>query len=61
VITNQSLTEWQAAFAAAGFPSGPSRFQMAMSPELTKALTKTPVADGIIYITRGDDDGRLNL
>jgi hypothetical protein len=61
VITNQSLTEWQAAFAAAGFRSGPSRFQLAMSPELTKVLSKTPVADGTIHITRGDGDGRLNL
>jgi hypothetical protein len=61
VITNQSLIEWQDAFANAGFRSGPSRFQLAMSPELTKILSKTPVADGTIHITRGDGDGRLNL
>ncbi|HMF76649.1 MAG TPA: hypothetical protein VK604_13395 [Bryobacteraceae bacterium] len=61
VITNQSLTEWKDAFAAAGFRSGPSRFQVAISSELTKGLSKTPVADGAVHITRGDGDGRLNL
>jgi hypothetical protein len=44
---------------AAGFRSGPSRIQMAMSPELTKALSKTPAADGTVHITRGD--GCINL
>jgi hypothetical protein len=61
VITNQSLTAWKDAFTAAGFRSGPSRFQVAISSELTKSLSKTPVADGSIHITRGDGDGRLNL
>jgi hypothetical protein len=35
--------------------------QMAMSPELTKALSKTPAADGTVHITRGDGDGCINL
>jgi hypothetical protein len=61
VITNQTLTPCKSAFAAAGFRSGTSRFLLAMSPELTKTLSKTPVADGMIHINRGDGDGRHNL
>jgi hypothetical protein len=61
VITNQSLTAWKDAFRAAGFRSGPSRFQVAISSELTKSLSRAPVADGFIHVTRGDGDGRLNL
>jgi hypothetical protein len=61
VITNQSLAEWKDAFTVAGFRSGPSRFQIAISSALTGALSKSPVADGAVHITRGDGDGRLNL
>ncbi len=61
VITNQSMTVWKAAFVAAGFRSGPSRFQVAVSPEMTKVLSKTPIESGMVQFNRGDGDGRLNL
>jgi len=61
VITNQSLSSWREAFSNAGFRSGPSIFQAALSPALTRVLSKKPVGDGIVHITRGDGDGRLHV
>lgn len=61
VITNQSLPQWQQAFLEAGFRRGPSNFLFAASPALVKALSPTPIADGLVQLVRGDGDGRLNL
>lgn len=61
VITNQSLPSWQKAFRQAGFRGGPSNYVFAGSPALGKALSPTPVADGLVQLVRGDGDGRLHL
>jgi hypothetical protein len=61
VITNQSLLRWREAFALAGFRAGPSNYQFACSPRLAASLSKCPVADGLVHITRGDGDGRIHL
>jgi hypothetical protein len=61
VITNQSLPRWRRAFEEAGFRPGPSNYQFACSPPLAAALAGSPVAGGLVHITRGDGDGRIHL
>ncbi len=61
VITNQSLARWRQAFRVAGFRAAPSNYQLACSPPLAAALGRSPVAEGLVHITRGDGDGRIHL
>lgn len=61
VITNQSLPGWREAFRAAGFLAGPSNYHFACSPRLVQTLSSSPVASGLVHITRGDGDGRIHL
>lgn len=61
VITNQTLPRWRQAFHAAGFRPGPSNYHLACSPRLAQALSFSPVAGGLVHVTRGDGDGRIHL
>jgi hypothetical protein len=58
VITNQSHAQWIDAFRRAGFLTGPSNYQLAMSKTLSAAI-----GSGVdrVHVTRGDGDGRIHL
>jgi hypothetical protein len=61
VISNQAFRPSQQAFLSAGFRQGPSNYVLATSPKLASAIGGEPVASGLIYVTRSDGDGRINL
>jgi hypothetical protein len=61
MVSNQSSSEWFAAFRRAGFFSGPSNYFLAVSPELSRRLD--PLAENMpkFHVNRGDGAGISRL
>lgn len=60
-VSNQSQSDWCAAFRGAGFFSGPSNFSFGVSRDLGHLLSPFESVAAQVHMTRGDGEGPLHL
>jgi hypothetical protein len=61
LVTNQSHSQWVAAFRGAGYLTGPSNYILALSKQLAGEISAQAGGFDGVHFTRGDSDGRFHL
>jgi hypothetical protein len=61
VVCNQIHAAWRDAFRRSGFFQGPSNFIFAASKNLAAMLAPFEISRDLMFLTRGDGDGPVNL